>query len=77
MRLLFLGIGLIWTAVAVLGFLVWQQAADAALQNGTAPQILDVLPMVLIPGTLAAFSLARLLRRERNHAADGASLPED
>lgn len=70
MRLLSLGLDLVWSAVAVGGFFVWQALADRAMQTGAAPRLLDIFPMVLLPGTLAAFSLVRVLRREQDQARD-------
>lgn len=57
MRLVFLGLFIIWTAVAIVGFFAWQRASDEAIQAGTPPPLIEVFPMVLLPGIFAAFSL--------------------
>src|SRR4051794_28741711 len=64
-RLVSLAFAVVWSAIALLGFLHWQASTKDAIQKGVAPPLLDVFAMVLIPGILAAFSLARIGRRER------------
>src|SRR5947209_6998527 len=69
-RLLSLIFALIWAGVALLGFCAWQASANAAAQAGTAtaPMLLEVLPIVIIPGVLAALALMSAVRAEKEKA---------
>lgn len=79
MRLLCLGLGVLWTTLAVLGFFMWQTASNNAVLKGTPPPLVDVFPMVLLPGIFAAFTLisAARPRSKENRAPDDAETPPD
>lgn len=65
MRLLYAGLGIIWIALSVLGYVAWKAASDKAVQTGTPPPLVDVFPMVMLPAILGLFSLIPALRPAR------------